>query len=42
MSSFAVRLRRLSQECDFGANANILMRDVFVVGVKDDRLGERL
>ena len=42
VSSFAVRLRRLSQECDFGANATILMRDIFVVGIKDDRLGERL
>ena len=41
-SNFAVRLRRLSQECDFGVNASTLMRDIFVVGIKDDRLGERL
>ena len=41
-SSFAVRLRRLSQECDFGVNVSTLMRDIFVVGIKDDRLGERL
>lgn len=42
VTNFAVRLRRLSRECDFGPSAATLMRDIFVVGIRDDRLGERL
>ena len=42
VSTFAVRLRRLAQQCDFGDTASTLLRDIFVVGVHDDRLGERL
>ncbi len=42
ISNFAVRLRRLTHECEFANDATTLMRDIFVVGIYDDRLGERL
>ncbi len=42
ISDFSCRLRRLSRECDFGENTAILLRDIFVIGVHEDRLGERL
>ena len=40
-TEFACRLRRLSVQCNF-ANATEMLRDVFVLGIHDDRLGERL
>ena len=42
VTNFAVRLRSLAKECDIGGSASILMRDIFVVGIRDDRIGERL
>lgn len=42
VSDFACRLRRLVAECDLGSTAAVLLRDIFVIGVMDDRLGERL
>lgn len=41
-NSFACRLRRLSSDCSFGANRETLLRDIFVIGVFNDRLGEKL
>ena len=41
-SEFACRLRRLVQDCAFTADKQSLLRDVFVIGIKDSRLGERL
>ena len=41
-NSFACRLRRLSTDCEFGAYRDILLRDIFVIGIFDDRLGEKL
>ena len=41
-TDFACRLRRLVKECDFGSSLITLLRDIFVCGVYDDRLGERL
>ena len=37
-----MRLRRLAQECDFGTSAYTLLRDIFVIRVRNNRLGERL
>ena len=42
ISDFGCRLRRLTRECDFGAHSATLLRDIFVIGVRDDLLGERL
>ena len=43
-SAFACRLRRLSSDCSFGQSSNreTLLRDIFVTGVFNDRLGEKL
>ena len=38
---FAVRLRRLAQECDF-SDPSFLLRDMFVMNIHNDALGERL
>ena len=42
VSDFACRLRRISKDCGFGANKDTMLRDIFVVGIRDDRLGEKL
>ena len=41
VADFAGRLRRISADCDF-ADAAEMCRDIFVFGVSNDRLGERL
>lgn len=41
-TDYACRLRRLVAECDLASSASTLLRDIFVIGVADDRLGERL
>ena len=41
-TNFACRLRHLARECKFGANQEDLLRNIFVCGVYNDRLGERL
>lgn len=41
IGEYACRLRRLSAECSF-SNPPEMLRDVFVMGVYNDRLGERL
>lgn len=41
-SDFACRIRRMSKECQFGTYLETMQRDIFVVGIRDDRLGERL
>ena len=41
-TDFACRLRRLVRECGFDSAQLTLLRDIFVCGVYDDRLGERL
>ena len=41
ISAFACRLRALASECNF-SNAAENLRDMFVIGVANDRLGERL
>ena len=41
IGEFACRLRRLSSDCQF-SNASEMLRDVFVIGVRNDHLGERL
>lgn len=41
-TDFACRLRRISKDCNFGSSLTTMLRDIFVVGVRDDRLGERL
>ena len=40
ITEFACRLRRLAR--DFGDKATEMLRNIFVIGVRDDRLGERL
>ena len=42
VTQFACRIRRLGAECNFGAMSLELQRDIFVSGVKDNRLGEKL
>ena len=41
-TNFACRLRRLAKDCNFGMNQADLLRDIFVCGVYNDCLGERL
>ncbi len=41
-TNFACRLRRLAKDCNFGTNQADLLRDIFVCGVYNDCLGERL
>lgn len=38
--AFACRLRKLASECSF-TDSSELLRDIFVIGVSNDRLGER-
>ena len=42
VTEFSCKLRRLGKECEFGANLHTMLRDIFVIGVKDNTLGERL
>lgn len=42
VSEFECRLRRLVQDCEFTSDKAGLLRDVFVIGIRDSRLGERL
>lgn len=42
ITEFTCRLRRLAKDCNFGASTNELLRDIFVCGVRDDKLGEKL
>ena len=43
VTDYACRLRRLAADCEFAsAQLNTLLRDIFVIGVKNDRIGERL
>lgn len=42
VNEFAVRLRRLAKECEFAAACPELLRDIFVIGVKNGRLAEQL
>ena len=39
--NFECRVRRLAQECQF-PDCSMMMRDIFVLGIRDDRLGCRL
>ena len=41
-TDYACRLRRLATDCDFGEAQSALLRDIFVIGVCSDRIGERL
>ena len=41
VEAFACRLRRLAGDCDF-ANVSEMLRDIFSIGVSNDRLGEKL
>ena len=41
-NAFACRLRRLASECAFGTNRETLLRVIFVIGVFNDHLGEKL
>ena len=41
-TDFACRLRRLSNDCEFDTAQSFLLRDIFVCGIHNDRLGERL
>lgn len=41
-TEFACRLRRLAAECKFSAGEKELLRDIFVFGIYNDILGERL
>ena len=42
ITGFACRLRRLVSDCDLGKTGSTHLRDIFVIGVADDRIGERL
>ena len=42
VTEFSCKLRRLAKECDFGAILQNMLRDIFVIGVRDNNLGERL
>lgn len=41
-TEFSCRLRRLAKECGFDTNLQTMLRDIFVIGVRDNNLGERL
>ena len=41
ISEFACRIRRLAKDCEFRDTAT-MQRDIFVIGVANDRLGEHL
>ena len=41
-NAFACRLRHLASDCNFGDNKSTLLRDIFVIGIFNDCLGERL
>lgn len=42
ITEFACRLRRMAQRCDFGGSMETMLRDILVIGVKDNALGEKL
>ena len=42
ITEYACKLRRLAKDCDFGATLNNMLRDIFVMGVRNNHLGERL
>lgn len=42
VTEFSCRLRRLAKDCNFGVSLQDMLRDIFVIGVHNDRLGERL
>ena len=42
VSEYACRLRRLAKDCSFGATQDTLLRDMFVIGIYNNRLGEKL
>lgn len=39
---FAARLHNLADECDFRTELNLVLRDVFVMGIQDKKIRERL
>ena len=41
-NEFAVRLRRLFNDCGFSSSQTELLRDIFVIGIFQDRLAEQL
>lgn len=42
VTELSCKLRRFAKECDFGPSMHTMLRDIFVIGIKDDNLGERL
>ena len=42
ITDFACRLRRLAKECNFDTQLQTMLRDILVIGVRDDVLGEML
>ena len=42
ITEFVCHLRRLACNCNFGDKATEMLHDIFVVGMRDDRLGEQL
>ena len=42
ITEFSCRLRRLAKDCDFGISLDTMLRDIFVIGVWNDKLGESL
>ena len=42
VTEYACRLQRLASECNFSMSHNELLRDIFVFGIYNDLLGERL
>ena len=40
IKQFAGKLRRLARECNF-CNSSEMLRDIFIIGIRDDRLGEK-
>ncbi len=42
ITTYANRLRKLGNECNYGANLPEMLRDVFCIGVRNDRLAEKL
>ncbi len=42
IGEFACRLRRVARDCNFGNSLTETLRDIFVLGVYDNNLGEKL
>ena len=42
VTDFACRLRRMAADCQFGNDTSTMCRDILVIGVADNALGERL